>query len=223
VAQQPARNQAFLAGEAVNIRDGVGGNSHAGHSHEGNSGEALGVELNVGTNGQPTLRDRIDALWNWKSALLSAVLRALVFLAINWTSGRKAAGMAMGVEFSYRILTSGFYGSLIQSFRKVQPAWRANLYVILLLPALNQGLDLWVHWLNGTPKLAASLVASTAITVWAALFNLYAMRRGALVTGRDARPLRDDLRQLPALVADFCLIVPRFLRHNLTLKGACAK
>jgi hypothetical protein len=164
------------------------------------------------------MRERWERLWNWKSALLSAVMRAMVFLAINWTSGQKAAWTAMGVEFGYRILTSGFYGSLIQRFRKVEPAWKANLYVILLLPVVNQGLDLWVHWLNGTPKLAASVMASAAITVWAALFNLYAMRRGALVTGQDARPLKEDLRQLPVLVAEFFLIVPRFV-----LKGACAK
>jgi hypothetical protein len=161
---------------------------------------------------------RLQHLWNWKSALLSAVMRALVFLAINWTAGLPAAGAAMAVEFAYRILTSGFYGSLIQSFRKVEPAWLANLYVVLLLPAVNQGLDLYIHWLNGTPKLAASVIASTIITVWAALFNLYAMRRGALVTGPDARPLREDLRQLPVLVAGFFLIVPRCI-----LKGATAK
>ena len=160
------------------------------------------------------MHDRLRKLWNWKSALLSAVLRALVFLLINWTAGAQAASTAMVVEFAYRILTSGFFGSLVQSFRKMEPAWKANLYVVLLLPAVNQGLDLWIHWLNGTPKLAASLVASTIITVWAALFNLYAMRHGVLVTGRDARPLRDDLRQLPALVAGFFLIIPR-----LVLKG----
>lgn len=169
------------------------------------------------------LRERLTRLWNWKSALLSAILRALVFLGVNWTAGRKAAWMAMGVEFAYRIVTSGFYGSLIQSFRKVQPVWKANLYVMLALPAVNQGLDLWVHWLNGTPKLAASVIASSLITVWAALFNLYAMRHGALVTGGDARPLKDDLRALPGLVADFLLIVPRFVKHHLVLKGACLK
>lgn len=162
------------------------------------------------------MRDRWQHLWNWKSALLSAVLRALVFLAINWTAGAKAASAAMAVEFGYRILTSGFFGSLVQAFRKVEPAWKANLYVVLLLPAVNQGLDLWIHWLNGTPKLAASLIASTAITVWAALFNLHAMRHGALVTGPDARPLLDDLRQLPALLASFFLIIPRLIYKGVS-------
>jgi hypothetical protein len=158
---------------------------------------------------------QVQEFWNWKSALLSAVLRALVFLAINWTAGWRSAGSAMAVEFVYRILTSGFYGSLIQRFRAVEPAWRAAIYVVLLLPALNQGLDLLVHWLNGTPKLAASVIASSVITVWAALFNLYAMRQGALVAGRDGRPFRDDLLALPALVGGFFLIVPR-----LVWKGA---
>jgi hypothetical protein len=161
-----------------------------------------------------TVRERWQQIWNWKSAVLSAVLRALVFLAINWTSGKRAAFLALGVEFVYRVATSGFYGSLIQAFSRLQPAWKATLYVVLVLPAINQGLDWWIHWLNGTPKLAASLIASSVITVWAALFNLYAMRRGVLVTGRDARPFREDLVQLPALVAGFVLLVPR-----MVLKG----
>jgi len=204
------RIQAVDHAAGVKNRPGVAGASRGIHIDLANSAPAMKLGRGV--------RNRLEQLWNWKSALLSAVMRALVFLTINWTSGQKAAWMAMGVEFTYRILTSGFYGSLIQRFRLVEPAWKASLYVVLLLPALNQGLDLWVHWLNGTPKLAASVAASSVITVWAALFNLYAMRRGALVTGRDARPLAEDLRQLPALLADFTLLVPR-----LVMKGALAK
>lgn len=157
----------------------------------------------------------IHAFWNWKSALLSAVLRASVFLAINWTAGTRAALAATVAEFGYRILTSGFYGSLIQKFRKVEPAWKAHLAVLLVLPVVNQGLDFLIHWTGGTPKLGASLVASSAITVWAALFNLFAMRRGALVAGAEGRSLAEDLRALPLLVADFFLVVPRWV-----LKGA---
>jgi hypothetical protein len=148
----------------------------------------------------------IHAVWNWKAALLSAVLRALVFLAINWTAGSRAALAATVAEFGYRILTSGFYGSLIQRFRKVEPAWKANLIVILLLPVVNQGLDLLIHWANGTPKLGASLAASSLITIWASLFNLYAMRRGALVAGAEGRALREDIRALPGLLAGFFLL-----------------
>ena len=202
----PTFFSALSSRKSVNIPHTTQPLSHSLHDGQGNWDRLGNVET--------TMHHRLQQIWNWKAAVLSAVLRALVFLLINWTAGTKAASTAMAVEFAYRIFTSGFYGSLVQSFRKMEPAWKANLYVVLLLPAVNQGLDLWIHWLNGTPKLAASLVASTVITVWAALFNLYAMRHGALVTGRDARPLRDDLRQLPALVAGFCLIVPR-----LVLKG----
>ena len=182
--------------------------SHSLHTPAENWPDARRVE--------PDMGERLQSLWNWKSALMSAVLRALVFLAINWKAGPRAATTAMAVEFVYRALTSGFFGSLVQAFRRVEPAWKAHFYVLLLLPMANQGLDLWVHWLNGTPRLAASLIASTAITVWAALFNLYAMRRGVLVTGRDARPLLHDLRELPALLAGFFLAVPRLVYKGVS-------
>lgn len=148
----------------------------------------------------------IHAVWNWKAALLSAVLRALVFLVINWTAGSHAALAATVAEFGYRILTSGFYGSLIQRFRKVEPAWKASLLVVLLLPIVNQGLDFALHWANGTPKLGASLLASSVITVWASLFNLYAMRQGALVAGTEGRTLMEDIRALPGLLVGFFLL-----------------
>jgi len=162
------------------------------------------------------VQNSVSAVWNWKAAALSAVLRALVFLVINWRAGTRAALAALAVEFAYRVATSGFYGSLIQRLRHVQPAWKAMLYVALLLPTVNQGLDAWLHWLSGTPHLAASVIASSLITVWAALFNLYAMRQGALVTGAEARPFLEDLRQLPALVAGFVLLVPRLVSKGVS-------
>jgi hypothetical protein len=60
--------------------------------------------------------------WNWKSALFSSVLRALIFLFANLTAGWRAAAGAMAAEFVFRAVTSGFYGSLTQAFRKAQPA-----------------------------------------------------------------------------------------------------
>jgi len=40
-------------------------------------------------------------------------------------------------------------------------------------------------------------------TAVSTLFNLYAMRRGVLVTGADAPSVRSDLRRVPALICCF--------------------
>src|SRR5215510_14695129 len=56
--------------------------------------------------------------WNWKSAFLSSLSRALIFFAANLGAGTRAAVGAMVLEFGYRAITAGFYGAITQSFRK---------------------------------------------------------------------------------------------------------
>jgi hypothetical protein len=141
--------------------------------------------------------------WNWKSALLSSTLRAGVFFAANLSAGAGAALAAMSAEFAYRAVTAGFYAALTQAFRYARPAWRATLVAMLLLPAVSHTLEFAVHWLGGTPKLGASIVASVCFTMLSTAFNLYAMRRGAMVVGEGGRPLGDDLRRMPLIIVAF--------------------
>ena len=141
--------------------------------------------------------------WNWKAAVLSAVLRALVFYVTNRSAGERAAWTAVGVEFAYRMVTSGFFGSMIQVLSQVEPRRVSVIAALLVLPASNQGLDALVHWWQGTPKLAHSLVVATLITVWATLFNWYAMRQGTFLVGHGQRGFRDDMRSLPLLLWRF--------------------
>src|SRR5580704_18013397 len=46
--------------------------------------------------------------WNWKSAVLSSVLRAAIFFSTNLVAGWHAALGAMGAELALRSVTSGF-------------------------------------------------------------------------------------------------------------------
>jgi hypothetical protein len=149
--------------------------------------------------------------WNWKTAAVSAVLRALMFFAINRSAGAKAAWIATGVEFTYRIATSGFFGSVTQVLRGVHPPWKATLATLLVLPAINQFLDFLVHWWQGTPKLAASILAASAVTAFASLFNLEAQRQGVLVVGPEARPFGHDVQKLPGVLLGVLLLVPRLV------------
>ena len=141
--------------------------------------------------------------WHWKAAALSAFLRALVFYFTNRSAGARAAWTALGVEFAYRIATSGFFGSLIQVLSRVEPRRVSAIAVLLVIPVSNQGLDAFVHWWQGTPKLGRSLLIASLITVWATLFNWYAMRQGTFVVGHGERGFGEDMRSLPKLLWHF--------------------
>jgi hypothetical protein len=149
--------------------------------------------------------------WNWKSALFSSIIRALIFLFVNLTAGWRAAAGAMIAEFLFRAVTSGFYGSLTQAFRNVEPACMAATAVLILLPLVSHSLEFVLHYARGTPKLLPSLIASVIFTEISTLFNLYAMRRGALVVGTDAAPMGSDMRRIPALIGGFVISGPAAL------------
>jgi len=149
--------------------------------------------------------------WHWKSALLSSVFRAVLFLFANWSAGIGSAAAAMLAEFLYRSVTAGFCGTLAQRFRLLEPAWRGAAAASVVLPVATHSMEWLVHRLRGTPNLRASMTASVAFTVVSSLFHLFAMRRGHFIVGEGSRPLLDDLRQSPRLVRDFLLAGPKLL------------
>jgi hypothetical protein len=53
--------------------------------------------------------------WNWKSAVLSSLLRASLFFVTNLVAGLPAAIAAMKTELVFREITSGFYGALTEA------------------------------------------------------------------------------------------------------------
>lgn len=130
-------------------------------------------------------------------------MRAGIFFAANAKAGADAATAAMMTEFCFRFATSGFYGALTQRFRLVEPPMLGTIGAMLLLPALAHSLEFVVHTLRGTPELAASMTASIAFTMLSTAFNLFAMRRGALIVGEGTRTLLGDLRAMPRLVVLF--------------------
>lgn len=141
--------------------------------------------------------------WNWKSAVVSALIRSTIFFTANLPGGREAAVAAFSTEIVLRLATSGFYGGLTQELGRIEPEWKAMLAASVALPVLSHGLELVVHALRGTPELALSVGASAVFTVLSTSFNVFAMRRGALTTGDGSQPLHRDLLRIPALIADF--------------------
>jgi hypothetical protein len=158
------------------------------------------------------LTDPWDALgrrWNYKSALLSAAMRASVFLAVNLSAGLDAAVSAGQVEFVFRFATAGFYGALTQAFRRVDPPHHGTAAAGVLLPVVAHTLEYLVHRWHGTPALAGSIAASIVLTAVSTSFNLFAMRRGALVVGDEGRSLASDLAAMPRLFAAFVAAIAR--------------
>jgi hypothetical protein len=141
--------------------------------------------------------------WNWKAAVSSSLIRGLIFFFANAASGWRAAAGAMLAEYSYRALTSGFYGAITQHISGAEPEWEAAACAMVVLPLSSHSLEFLVHWLRHTPHLKASIVSSMLFTVISTLFNFYAMRRGTMVVGENAASIGSDLRAMPRVIAGF--------------------
>jgi hypothetical protein len=149
------------------------------------------------------LRDPIRTFvinWNWKAALTSALCRASIFFVVNVPAGLMHGVRAMLTEMIFRGVASGVMGSMTQAFSRAQHSWVA----LIILPVLGHTLEYLVHRTAGTPRLGQSIVASVAFSVLTTSFNLFAMRRGALIVGTEGQStLLDDLRRLPGLFVSY--------------------
>lgn len=147
--------------------------------------------------------------WNWKSAILSSLLRAAIFFFSNLVAGWHAAVGALLAELVLRAATSGFYGAITEAFSEARPVWQGMAAAMVLLPLVNHSLEFLVHWLRGTPKLGISIAASVIFTICSTSFNVYAMRHGILTVGGKSRSLGEDMKRILPLLAQFLLSGPR--------------
>jgi len=142
--------------------------------------------------------------WNWKAALFSGILRSMIYLFTHLKEGWKAALGAMSVEFIFRVIVSGARGSLVQAFHNAAPVWLATLCVMIMLPAFSHMIEFTLHTLNGDVNKGKAITISIAFSIISAIFNLFAMRRDALLVKDDrAQSLGQDLIKLPKIVGEF--------------------
>jgi len=133
----------------------------------------------------------------------------------NLRSGWHAAMGAMLAEWTYRALTSGFYGAMTQTLGETEPEWQGAVAAMALLPLLSHSLEFLVHWLRHTPHLKASIVSSMSLTVISTLFNFYAMRRGTMVVGKNCRTPGQDMREMPRVIGGFLAAIPLWVARSL--------
>src|SRR6201985_4029017 len=75
----------------------------------------------------------LDHTWNWKSALLSAMLRAPLFLVATLRQGLEAVSIAVLAEAVYSAAISGCYGAFVQKLRRARPLWASGLLILVAL------------------------------------------------------------------------------------------
>jgi hypothetical protein len=147
--------------------------------------------------------------WNWKSAVLT---RSSARRCSSWQTSAPAPtrhAPPFLTEVLFRCSTAGFYGAVTHAFRDAQPPMAGTLAAMLILPVTTHLLEFIVHRLRGTVRLAASIELSIAFTAISTAFNLFVMRRGALVVGAGSESIWSDLRRMPLLAAAFVVVLFR--------------
>jgi hypothetical protein len=187
------------------------------HQNRPTAGEPVGV---VGGSFFPELLEllrhpqRMLVLWNWKSAWLSLALRGPIFLAAGLQRGLIATLSAVLTESVVCMSTAGFYGAIAQRLRNAKPEWLTAVFLAGVVPAVFQVVEFLLHRLRGTPHLRVAEIISIFISGVSSLFNWYAMRRGALLVGKEGGSFVSDLRRLPGLLISFIIALPSWIKDR---------
>lgn len=172
--------------------------------------------------------------WNYKGAVLSGVVRAPIFL-FTYLAGRESLKVAIGaasLQFLFRFAFAGVGGTLIQGFRKVEPAWKALAAIMLILPFISHIFEFIIQFLfayfTGTQDHTdEAILRSITFSIISALFTLFAMRRNVMIVGdEESKSLLHDVARLPVLAFEFCAFIPNeiasFVRRGAWVTAAIA-
>ena len=154
--------------------------------------------------------------WNYKGAILSGVLRAPIFF-VTYLLGKESLKLAIGAaltQFIFRFLFAGVGGALIQSFRRVEPPWKALLTILMVVPIISHLFEFLVqfafaHFTGTNDHTDEAIVRSICVSIISALFTLFIMRRNVMIVGEaESKSLLNDITRLPLLIFEFCAFIP---------------
>ena len=167
--------------------------------------------------------------WNWKAAVLSALLRAPIFL-FAYLFQKQGVADAVSVTILlaiFRVIFGGVNGAIIQAYRNVKPAWHAVLTVPVVLAAFSHVVEFVVltiyDALTNTHGKTKAIAISVIVSIISARFNLFAMRRGALIVRDESmQSFGRDLVRMPWLVFEFISfpLVWTYKRKRAKLRAA---
>lgn len=161
--------------------------------------------------------------WNYKGAILSGVLRAPIFL-ITYLVGKESFKLAVGaalVQFLFRFFFAGVSGALIQAFRRVEPAWKALVTILLIVPLISHVFEFllqfsFAYFTATNDHTDEAIVRSICVSIISALFTLFIMRRNVMIVGEeDSKSLFHDISRLPVLIFHFCAFIPNEISSML--------
>jgi len=141
--------------------------------------------------------------WNWKVALMTAVLRGLACVAALRHMEHHARNHFGVVEAGFVLLTCGFFSALQQqSLHLASEAW-AWFCCVVVVPLGSLGIDAGLHfWLDGRDTRQLG-VAGLIFTLVSATFHWHMIRNGALLVGEESHTLTTDLKRIPKLTATY--------------------
>ena len=101
---------------------------------------------------------------------MSAVIRGVLFFAATLRSGFDAATAAFAIEFAFRAVTSGFFSSVTQAFRRATPTG-GDAGGGGGPPARRARAGVPGPLLGGTERLGRAMVAASRSRSWSAAFT----------------------------------------------------
>jgi len=154
--------------------------------------------------------------WNYKGAVMSGVVRApfFFFTFLAGGQGLKIALAAGAAQFAFRFIFAGVGGAFIQALRHVEPAWKALVSILVIVPLISHVLEFLVQFafasFTKTNDLTfTAILRSFCVSVFSALFTLYIMRRDVLIVGEEeSDSLAKDFTKFPRLIFNFIAFVP---------------
>ena len=141
--------------------------------------------------------------WNWKVALMTAVLRALACIFALRHMEQHARNHFGIVEAAFVLLTCGFFSALQQQSLAIRSQFLAWFCCVVVVPFASLGIDAGLHfWLDGrdTQQLG---VAGVVFTFVSATFHWHMIRNGALLVGDEAHTFLTDLKRIPKLTVSY--------------------
>jgi hypothetical protein len=178
----------------------------AGRPHDQkNAGGAMAQRSSIREVGRGRLAELLYPLthWNWKVAMLTAVLRGT---ACVWALRhvelhvRRHFGI---VEAAFVLLTCGSFSALQQQSLKIRSEALAWFCCVIVVPLTSLSCDAGLHfWLDGrqTKQLG---VAGLIFTIVSATFHWHMIRNGALLVGEESHSLATDLKRIPILIGTY--------------------
>ena len=154
--------------------------------------------------------------WNYKGAIMSGGLRAPIFL-ITYLAGKETIKLAIGAalaQFVFRFLFAGISGTLIQKFRRVEPAWKALGTILLVVPVISHLFEFLVQYSFAYATATNdhtddAIIRSICVSLISALFTLFIMRRNVMIVGEEgSKSLLNDLSRMPMMILRFILFIP---------------